>query len=62
DDFSAVFGDKHLTLVDQLIMRLINARNDLDDPVRGLQARSLIDRIMQTSRPLTLARRSHCTS
>ncbi len=47
DDFPAVFGDKHLTLVDNLIMRLITARNDLYDPARGPDARSLIDRIVQ---------------
>ena len=48
DDFPSFLDDKHRTLVDQLIMRLINARNDLDDPARGLEARALIDRIVQT--------------
>jgi hypothetical protein len=47
DDFPSFLGDKHRTIVDQLIMRLIGARNDLDDPARAPEARSLIDRVVQ---------------
>jgi hypothetical protein len=47
DNFPTLFGDKHLILVDGLIMRLISARNDLDDPAAGPKARFLIDRIVQ---------------
>jgi hypothetical protein len=47
DNFPAVFGSKHLALVDQLIMLLIKARNDLDDPERAALARDTIDRTMQ---------------
>jgi hypothetical protein len=47
DNFPALLGDKHLTLADQLIMRLITARNDLEDPDRSSVARAMIDRVTQ---------------
>ena len=47
DGFPAVFGDLHLTMVDGLIMRLITARGDLDDPERSARARRLIGTVVQ---------------
>lgn len=47
DNFPAVFGAIHLRLVDNVIMQLIEARDDLDDPEVAPRARALIDLLVQ---------------
>jgi hypothetical protein len=39
--------DRHKALCDGMIMNLINARNDLEDPVRAPAARALIEKMLR---------------